>query len=282
VTETILGRALDEVPKVGPAALCMGVFDGVHRGHLALIEATCAAAAQRGARSVALLFDPHPDEVIHPGTTIPRLATPNRNLRMLEKAGIDHAVPIRFDAALRSLSPEQFLAAMAPAIELRALVMTRESAFGRGRAGTPEAMRAHGRAAGFDLVLAEEVVLDGGTPIASGRIRDAVLSGRIRDATRLLGHPPTIEATLVPASVAAGPGQLRVIIDYSAALPPQGRYPVEIRAAVADVPATLVVSYEGGAELLTEGGDARVSGVVVIAIMAEKAETGQAEPHARS
>lgn len=277
MTTTTLGRALDEVPLVGPAALCMGVFDGVHRGHLALIDATRAAAAQRGARSVALLFDPHPDEVIHPGTAIPRLATPNRNLRMLEQAGIDHAVPIRFDTVLRSLTPEQFLGAMAPAIELRALVMTPESAFGRGRVGTPDAMRAHGRATGFDLVLAEEIVLDGGTPISSGRIRDAVRSGRIREATRLLGHAPTIEATLVPASDAAAQGQLRVMVDYSAAMPPPGSYPVEIRAGAADVSATLVLSGDGRAELVARVGEARSSGAVVIAIMAEAAETGHGE-----
>ena len=59
---------LRSLPAIGPAAICMGVFDGVHRGHQALLGATVAAAAELGAASVALVFDPHPDEVIHPGT----------------------------------------------------------------------------------------------------------------------------------------------------------------------------------------------------------------------
>jgi riboflavin kinase/FMN adenylyltransferase len=272
VTTPSLGRALDEVPRVGSAALCMGVFDGVHRGHLALIEATRAAAVEHRARSVALLFDPHPDEVIHPGTVTPRLATPGLNLRMLEEAGVDVAVPIRFDSALRSLRAEDFLAAMAPAIELRALVMTPESAFGRGRAGTPDAMRAHGQAVGFDLVLAEEIVLHGGEPISSARIRDAVQGGRIEEATRMLGHPPTIEATLVPAGAADGAAdgaaRLRLAIDYPAALPPRGSYGVEIRSDAAAVSATLEIAREGGAPIVALGGEAPPSAPVVIAILA--------------
>jgi FAD synthase len=253
---------------VGSAALCMGVFDGVHRGHLALIEATRAAAVEHRARSVALLFDPHPDEVIHPGTVTPRLATPGLNLRMLEEAGIDVAIPIQFDSALRSLSPEQFLAEMAPAIELQALVMTPESAFGRGRAGTPDAMRAHGQGVGFDLVVAEEIVLYGGEPISSARIRDAVQGGRIEEATRMLGHPPTIEAMLVPAGAADGAARLRLAVGYPAALPPRGSYRVEIRSDPAAVSATLEIAREGGAAIVALGGEAPPSAPVVIAIMA--------------
>jgi riboflavin kinase/FMN adenylyltransferase len=268
VNRPSIGRALDEVPSVGSAALCMGVFDGVHRGHLALIEATRAAAAEHRARSVALLFDPHPDEVIQPGTATPRLATPGLNLRMLEEAGVDVAVPIRFDAALRSLPPKEFLAEMAPAIELRALVMTPESAFGRGRAGTPDAMRAHGQAVGFDLVVAEEIILDGGEPISSARIRDAVQGGRIEEATRMLGHPPTIEATLVPAGAADDAARLRLAIDYRAALPPRGSYGVEIRSDAAAVSATLEIARDGGAAIVDLGGEAPLSAPVVIAILA--------------
>src|SRR5579859_956098 len=89
---------IDRLPKVGAAAVSMGVFDGVHRGHLALVRATAAAAAEHGVASVALVFDPHPDEVVSPGTIVPRLAPMIDNLRRLELAGIDRALPVRFDA----------------------------------------------------------------------------------------------------------------------------------------------------------------------------------------
>ena len=87
--------AIHELPEVGEAAVCMGVFDGVHRGHLALVEATVQAARQRGLKAVALVFDPHPDEVVRPGTLVARLAPLHENMRRLTEASIDVAVPLR-------------------------------------------------------------------------------------------------------------------------------------------------------------------------------------------
>lgn len=211
--------AIDRLPVVGPAAICMGVFDGVHRGHLALAQATTDAAARLGASSVALVFDPHPDEVVRPGTVVPRLAPLAENLRRLEAAGIDRALPVRFDPALRALTPEEFLAALSPSIGLRALVMTPASAFGRNRAGTPDAMRAHGRTAGFELVIAEPVV-DDGSPISSARVREALAAADLAEATRLLGHPPFLAAIVVAADGRSG----RLRFAYAAALPAVGRY----------------------------------------------------------
>jgi riboflavin kinase / FMN adenylyltransferase len=233
-------HAIDALPAIGPAALCMGVFDGVHRGHVALAAATAAAARARGAASVALVFEPHPDEVVRPGVVVPRLAPLAENLRRLALAGIDHPLVVRFDAALRALEPEAFLAAMAPGVTLRALVMTPESAFGRNRAGTPAAMRSLGHRSGFDLVLADDIVREGGAPISSARVRTALRGGDIRDAVRLLGHRVCHAALGEPA---AG-GGLVLRFDYPAALPDSGSYPVMVRtgAAGSGVPAQLHVA----------------------------------------
>src|SRR4029077_15173731 len=95
--------SVDELPAIGDAAICMGAFDGVHRGHLALVAATVEAARERGLRPVALVFDPHPDEVVRPGTQVPRLAPLSENLRRLRMAGIE-PVPLRFAVALRTLA----------------------------------------------------------------------------------------------------------------------------------------------------------------------------------
>jgi len=234
--------AIDQLPAVGPATICMGIFDGVHRGHLALVRATVSAAVERGALSLALVFDPHPDEVVRPGTIVPRLAPTTDNLRRLELAGVDRALPVRFDGELRALTAEEFLAALPPSIDLRALVMTPESAFGRNRGGTPDAMRAHGRAIGFDVVLVEPLVDEHG-PISSARVRAALAAGEIDTATALLGHPPT----LVAQSTVDPEGWLRFA--YAPALPPPGRY----RATMGEAAREAVLEIGPGGEVRLEG-----------------------------
>ena len=239
--------AIHELPGVGEAAVCMGVFDGVHRGHLALVEATVQAARQRGLKAVALVFDPHPDEVVRPGTRVARLAPLHENLRRLTEASIDVAVPLRFDNDLRALTPEEFLLAMAPQIRVRALVMSPESAFGRDRAGTPEAMQAFGRSAGFDVVRVDRLVTDGQAPISSGRIRDALTDGAVDEAVRLLGHPAYLEGAL---SSSGASRSLRFA--YHPALPAPGAYRARIRDRQAPVgihDGLLRIDPEGNVEL---------------------------------
>ncbi|TMB53158.1 MAG: hypothetical protein E6J50_01025 [Chloroflexi bacterium] len=240
-------RAIHELPEVGEAAVCMGVFDGVHRGHLALVEATVQAARRRGLKAVALVFDPHPDEVVRLGTRVARLAPLHENVRRLNDARIDVAVPLRFDDDLRALTSEEFLRAMAPQIRVRALVMSPESAFGRDRAGTPEAMEAFGRSVGFDVVRVDHLVTDGQAPISSGRIRRALAEGALEEAVRLLGHPAYLEGGL---SSSDGSGSLRFA--YHPALPAPGEYRARIRdsGASAGTDAGLLrIDPEGNAEL---------------------------------
>lgn len=217
---------IDRLPRVGPAALCMGVFDGVHRGHRALLELTRRVAAERGLASVALLFDPPPLEVIRPDQRVPRLAPVAENLRRLGAAGIDAPLALRFTAELRELPPEAFLAALASAIELRVLLMTPDSAFGRSRAGTPQAMRAHGADAGFEVVMLDELLETDGAQISSSRIRDLIAAGEIDDATDLLGWPPYLAGTTRGG---------RLAFDYHPALPGDGRYAARRRSPAGTV-----------------------------------------------
>ncbi len=213
---------LAEIPPVGPAALCMGVFDGVHLGHRALVERTAAAAAERGVASVALLFDPPPIEVIRPEQRMPRLAPPAENLRRLAAAGIRHPIGLRFTEEMRQLPPEAFLAALGPGIDLRVLVLTPDSAFGRGRAGTPDAMRELSAKAGFEVTVLDALVDIDGEAVSSSRVRTAIANGDIRLATRLLGGPPTLVGQVMADGTLA--------FDHLPALPRPGTY-----AAGADV-----------------------------------------------
>jgi len=216
---------LGSLPAIGPAALCMGVFDGVHRGHEALLGATVAAAAELGTASVALVFDPHPDEVIHPGSRVPRLAPPSVVQERAGALGIDHALLIRFDAALRARTAEEFLADLSPSIALRALMMTPESAFGHGRGGTVERMREHGSAAGFDVRVVDPVVIDG-EPVSSSRLREAVAAGNLETVARL-GRPAYLRGTVIEGDHRGrelGYPTANLRFDYIPAMPPLGVY----------------------------------------------------------
>jgi len=235
----------DPLPSVGPASLTMGVFDGVHAGHRALLRATVSAARERGLRSVALVFDPHPDEVLKPGTRVPRLAPLATNLgRIEDEIGIDHAIPIRFDAELRALTAEEFLAALAPAIELRVIVMSPESAFGRGRGGTVDRLRELGRESGFGIVTVEPVT-QGGVVISSRRVRDALAAGDVGQA-RGMGTAPA----LVGRAGATG----TLTFGYLPALPASGTYRVSLRDARAPAREMRAVVAGDRVRLETDGG----------------------------
>jgi riboflavin kinase/FMN adenylyltransferase len=200
--------------------MVMGVFDGVHRGHLHLLDATVRAARAHGVASVALVFDPHPDEVLRPGYVVPRLTPPWMTLDLIRAHGVDHALLLRFDDELRGLEPVAFLDALSPAIELRALLMTPESAFGRKRAGTLDLMRTVGAERGFEAI-AVEPLLDGGESISSSRVRDAVGIGELAEAARLLGRPHRLIG--MPGEARPEP-TFAFRFEYRPCLPPPGIY----------------------------------------------------------
>jgi riboflavin kinase/FMN adenylyltransferase len=214
------------LPRVGPAAVTLGVFDGVHAGHRAMLEATRAAAHVRGAASVALVFDPPPDEILRPGLVVPRLAPLATVLqRITDACRVDHALPLRFDDALRSLSPEEFLDAIGQSIELRALIMSPESAFGRGRAGTVDRMRAVGSERGFEVVTVDPVVA-GGEVVSSSRLRALVAAGDVAAAGRI-GSVPYLEGRVVEGDHrgrSLGYPTANLAFDYRPAIPANGIY----------------------------------------------------------
>lgn len=214
------------LPSIGPSVITLGVFDGVHRGHRHLLSHTVQAARDRDAAAVALVFSPHPDEVIRPGTTVPRLLPPAITLQRLEETEIDRAIVIGFDDELRSLAPEEFLAALRPGIELRGVTMTPGSAFGRGRSGTPERVAQIGAEHGFDAVEVEPLVVDG-APVSSSRIRAILSDGDVATARSLLAAPPLLRGTVVHGNRRGrelGFPTANLAFDYTPALPALGIY----------------------------------------------------------
>lgn len=234
---TDLARSLAEIPDIGDATITLGVFDGVHLGHRHVIEATIAAARAGASASVALIFDPHPAEVVAPGRRIARLTRPGDVVRLMHAAGIERPLLVRFDASVRELAPEAFLDALTPAMSIRAVVMAAGSAFGRDRAGTVDRVREIGERSGFDTIDVAPL-LDEGAPISSTRIRAALTDGAVDVATRLLGRPHALVGTVIHGDRRGhelGFPTANLAFDYHAALPALGIYRGMVSVPLRDV-----------------------------------------------
>lgn len=212
----------------------MGVFDGVHVGHQTLLRATRATADDLGVAAVALIFEPHPREVLGAGIRVPRLTDASETLHLIERDGV-RAILTAFDRDVSLMTPEAFVDALAPNVEPAALVMTPDSAFGHRRSGTPDHAAAIGRERGFSVRVLALVEVDG-EPASSTRARAAVAAGELEAARRLLGRPAAFVAEA--SGIASG----RLVLHYTAALPPDGDYDVRVEPLEGGEPRDAVLS----------------------------------------
>jgi riboflavin kinase / FMN adenylyltransferase len=140
------------------AALAIGNFDGVHRGHQALIKATRDEAATLGTQAGAVVFEPHPREYFQPDKPHFRLTQLSLKLRLLEEFGVDVAVVLAFDAGLAGLSAHDFIARiLVGALAARQVVVGYDFRFGKGRAGDPDGLRRAGEGLGFGVTVIGQV-----------------------------------------------------------------------------------------------------------------------------
>ena len=214
-----------DLPSIGKAIITMGVFDGVHVGHRAILAATRDLATERGLPSVALVFDPPPDEVLRPGNRVARLAPLAVNLERIQAVGVTVALPFRFDGQVRDLAADAFLDAFAPEIVIGGLAMSVRSAFGRDRGGTPARAMELGAQGGFTVRLVEPVEV-AGSPVSSTRIRAAIAEGNVEEAQDL-GVTPYLEGTVVVGDRRGrelGFPTANLRFDYLPAMPSLGVY----------------------------------------------------------
>ncbi len=210
-------------PAHGPLFVVVGVFDGLHRGHLYLLAELERAATDRSANASVVTFDHHPDEIVT-GSAPPLLCDPQERLERLAAAGVDVTVVQHFDVALRMTAYDAFIRRIAARAELAGFLMTPDSSFGYQRGGTPETVAALGRELGYDVVIVPPFELDG-QPVKSADIRAAIGTGDLATAERLLGRPVTLTGTVVPNADGDG---LTLRFDLPVALPPPGEYSARI------------------------------------------------------
>ncbi len=182
-------------PGIAPAcALTIGNFDGVHRGHQAMLALLRGEARQRGVPSCVLTFEPHPRDYFsalshQPHLAPARVGTLRDKLTELERCGVDQTIVLPFDARLAALSPQTFIDdVLIKGLGARYVMVGDDFRFGAKRAGDYAMLDAAGVAAGFDVarMMSYEVH---GLRVSSSAVRDALATGRMADAARLLGHP---------------------------------------------------------------------------------------------
>jgi riboflavin kinase/FMN adenylyltransferase len=170
------------------AALAIGNFDGVHRGHQEVLNAAIRIARQEGRRSGAVVFEPHPREFFAPDTPFFRLTPLPLKLELLKALGLDQTFVIAFDQALASLSAEAFAAeVVAKGLGASHVVVGHDFSFGKGRTGTTEGLASLGRTLGFGVDVVAPVGAHGAT-FSSSRIREHLRQGETREAADQLGY----------------------------------------------------------------------------------------------
>lgn len=180
------------------AAIAVGSFDGVHRGHQRVIGLAAEAARELGAPLGVITFDPHPRAYFRQGDQAFELQKRDQQARALEALGVDVLYVLPLDAELAEMSDREFaVRVLAGGLGARHIAIGFDNTFGKGRSGTPQSMRAYGRELGFGVSVAEAVTGEEGDKYSSTRIREALREGRPQEAAEILGRPFAIEGEVV-------------------------------------------------------------------------------------
>jgi riboflavin kinase/FMN adenylyltransferase len=181
------------------AVVALGNFDGVHRGHQAVIGQAASLADEMGVPLGAIVFEPYPREYFNPGGPPFRLTSFHSKARMLERLGVEILYVLSFDAAMAGKTAPEFVHdVLIKGLGILHLVVGYDFHFGRGRSGDAQVLRWMGLMEGFGLTVVEAVmrITEGAAPdeiFSSSRIREHIVAGRMREAAEQLGHWWSIE-----------------------------------------------------------------------------------------
>jgi len=170
------------------ASLALGNFDGVHRGHQAVLRATMDIAAEAGASAGAMIFEPHPREFFQPHVPLFRLTPLDAKLEIFKALGLDFTVVVRFDAALAQTPAGAFVEEfLVRRLAIAHAVAGFDFQFGKGREGTPDFLKRAGERHGFGVSIVERVAGAEGE-YSSSTVRRHLESGDVAAAARMLGY----------------------------------------------------------------------------------------------
>jgi riboflavin kinase / FMN adenylyltransferase len=194
-------QGLGDVPADwGSSTVTIGVFDGVHRGHQRIVTRAAEAAAARRRPLVVVTFEPHPAEVVRPGSHPPLLCTLRRRVQLLTELGADAVCVLAFTLEFSQLSPDEFVrAVLADRLHARQVVVGENFRFGHRAAGDVALLAELGEKYDFS---AEGVPLltEDGVTISSSSIRDRLAAGDVAGAAHGLGRPHRVEGVVARGS----------------------------------------------------------------------------------
>ena len=226
-------RRLTDLTPGAPYVATIGKFDGLHRGHRRLIDLTKQRAAELGAKSAVITFDPHPLLVLRPGRPFTQLVCFSDRVKLIAGLDVDLLLVITFTPQIAALSPEAFMTLLLGHLNLKLLMEGEDFALGKGRAGTPAVLAEIGQRLGYGVETIARIQVDG-EEVSSDAIRRHLDVGDVAAAGKLLGRAPAASGPVVEGAKRGrtiGFPTANIAVPEGLALPANGVY-----AAVATSP----------------------------------------------
>jgi len=217
----------------GPLFLAIGVFDGVHLGHQAVISTSAHHAKDAGGTPVVVTFDPHPAKVLRPNDAPHLLTATQHKIALIRDLGVAHLLVLQFDRQLAATAPEEFVRQLVVnSRPLREICVGHEWSFGKGRAGNLALLKKLGASSNFDVVGVPAIGVNGEV-VSSTAIRRAVAEGDLVKATQMLGREYTVLGTVKAGAMLGRKLGFPTanISAHSEQFPPNGVYVTEARLA---------------------------------------------------
>jgi riboflavin kinase/FMN adenylyltransferase len=261
----------------GPLSIAIGVFDGVHVGHRALIRQAAQRAREQRGTPLATTFHPLPIQVLAPGAPPSVLTDIDDRMRLLHAAGAGDVVVFHFTKEFSEQDEDEFGRRVAHAGDVRQILVGEDFRFGHDRRGDIRTLITAGPQYGFEVIVATPVMLDGGI-VSSTRVRNALLAGDVDNAARLLGRGYTVSGAVVPGAMhgkALGFPTIALAVPPARLLPRDGIYAVSLRIGDRQIAAAASLGVRptfGGSERTLEAylldwdgdvGDARIEATFV-------------------
>ncbi|MCL6520510.1 MAG: bifunctional riboflavin kinase/FAD synthetase [Armatimonadetes bacterium] len=192
-----IARGIENLPALDKSVVTVGVFDGVHLGHQAIMRLVRSTADDSRSLAVAVTFDRNPKEILQPKYAPHYINTLEQKLELIAWRRMDLALVLEFNHKLAEMSAEDFLIhILLEKLKAETIVIGSNFAFGKGRRGRPALLREMGEKLGFGTIVVPQIVMDG-TIISSTEVRRLISSGAVEKAAAMLGHPFVLRGTVV-------------------------------------------------------------------------------------